>query len=277
MKNEFYSLTKGWIDWKVMLPDQFERDFGLVKCLNEGISPYIFEYEGIIPFDLVGRRTWTPAPDVSEDEFRNQHPYGKLLVDTEDGNVFREILSWAQFIKVKEKYAEPPFRGWWRIISGQLKDLLEKFELPHHVFYPVDITHEITRVTRRYYLFHLPSKYDQEFEEVIWEEMEVNFFGEQSGRKHFTFSKGELKNFTDFEQKIGEQSTKLMNEGEMVFFKGERFVYSKPYDLLGIGNEIVVSNALNEAIRGEFGDGLTYELEEQRIITGFSPGDDILG
>ena len=313
IKHEF---SGGYGDWQAMLPASFENSYMLVKMLkNASWQPGIWEGKEVIPFILVGDRTWDLSTEEMEelgyDGFEKKYPYGKHLHQPgANGEEFRDILHWGAMINTEHQITENPKNGGgntYRIVSPKMKEILEQFHLPPHRFYPAEVTHEITGEQRPYYLFHLTRETGTYLENAFWPMMKTIVIKEgrydeskMKRKKNILvkqFDLGSFEDFEDYKRKVSfakrdhagvdiDKKLDLEKEEDYNIWKKIRdyrthqpfFVFNEPYDLLWMGTEMLISDELKEALDKAFPNKKWYyerEDDDIKVITGYQPGEEL--
>ena len=316
MKKLVCGLNSGYDDWQAMLPTSFKPGSDLVQILENGTwKPKIWECNEVIPFILVGKRTWDLSTEEKEElghnGFKQKYPFGKPLHQPgTKGEEFRDILYWGANPMIEHTVFENPDNGGsgvFRIVSPKLKEVLEQFQLPPHRFYPAEVTHEITGEKRPYYLFHVTNESGNYLDNIYWPMVEVaiakkgefDYNNMASGKLENvkTYERGSLKDSKDFQKKYNDFTKQLagipedkvldLNNDEdyeiwweklsMFEAKYLNYVYLDQLDLIGFGTEIIISNELKKALDESF-SGKNLHLNNENmvdVITGYKPGEEL--
>ena len=315
MKKLKYTLNSGYDDWQAMLPTSFKNSTELAELLEDSSwSPGAWNGTETIPFILVGKRTWDlsteEVEELGHDGFKQKYPYGKPLHQPgANGEEFREILDWGSLPNIEHEITQNPVNGGgntYRIISSKLKDILEKFQLPPHRFYPIEVTHEITGEKRPYFLFHLTYETGDYVDNAYWPMMESKIIkkgsldeekGIQSEDKLWhTYDIGTFKTYKEFQEQFNLDSRKWANVSltkeldlendedyeiwlKMAIYeaKNSHYVYEEPFDLIWMGTTMMISEDLKKALDENFPEQELY-LEFPNIIdvvTDYQPGEEL--
>ncbi|MDJ1482967.1 hypothetical protein QNI16_20865 [Cytophagaceae bacterium YF14B1] len=149
-----------------------------------------------------------------------------------------------------------------RVISPELKVFLEQFVLSPHGFYPVELTHDLTKESRDYYLWHTLNIVTKE---VIYPESEFELITKRTKELIRTYGKGTFENEDQYTDVVRDELYERRN-----LLRPIKLYYVQPYEVLPAGvDDIVISEKVKRAMEAAFPSMEFYEFTDYQIITGY--------
>lgn len=253
MKELSYRLTQGGGYWSAMLRKEHSFAKELVSHMKNVWNNDTLIDVPLLHFDLMIQRTFTPDyqnyEGMSQEEatlrFDAEFPDGKPLLEEQSiEDAFSSILTWKNYSFIGPVFVDPPNLAHYRIISQELKDVLSSCHLPQHHFYPIELTQEMTKECRRYYVLHLRCHPQWAYKNCIWEECEPIIYNSKEQEVLRRCSKGEGGSFDVFFDEVFQPY-----KGDVYnMFKVDKFVFADEYDVIPVGTSLVISDALQQKL-----------------------------
>ncbi len=224
----------GNLEWKAYYLEEEEKKRGLIESMNNND---LHVSNSLIKMLYVN--TYEERSKIQETPFSS------------------DMIRWADDITYK---AYTPNSQGYMIISKKLKAILEKYELPPHSYYKVELINELDKTSNKdYELLHIYGA--KWYEHLIMEECIFEYRDEYTDEVIKTQKGG----FTSYENML-EESKKASDKEDCWYYLVEG-VFNVNYDVMwGIGNVLRISNRLKEAIEVENLNGVEcYPLRTNKI------------
>lgn len=254
MKELNHSLSEGGGYWAAMLSSEAEKSREFVRHFRSVQKHEVFENAPFWTFNLQGRRTFTPNYEdyegYSQEQaialFAKEFPQGKHIGDLSDpSSNFSPVQDWANFMFVGPSFVDPPGNSSrLRILSEEVKNVLDTCHLAPHHYYPIELVHEISQESRRYYILHFLCDRFWLFREVIWEQSIPILFELDNPDPVKIFEKGIGGSYEYFMKEIYPKE----RTGEYNGIKMEQYSIRESYDLFPFGLSMLMSNKLADLL-----------------------------
>lgn len=262
-------------DWNVVYRKDHDNILSLVRTLEKERPPVSVDWDPkeVMEFDLIPRNGLV-------DDYPRRARGNRTMVPIADetGAEWRHVLEWSGAGGMERATAGPPKVNarFHRIVSPEMKAILESFHLPPHEFIPANVRHYSSGEQRPYFLFHLIADFRTELECAYWPAMAFHIENRNLGTLMKAYGPGSAENL----EAAYAQHRNWVNENvfQLIPFmiKIPYMVYCEPYDLIWTEGWMTLSDELAEAIRTQLGEEYIGPWSGKPTFTGFLPGTDVL-
>lgn len=275
-ENINHTLSAGGGYWSAMVQSSEDKVHELIEHLGRVRNVQVLADAPVWNFDLIGRRTFTPNYEeyegMSQEEailaFEKEFPLGKLISLSENpSDDFSPIQNWSSFSMIGYSFVDSPgMTGAVRVVSEEVKRVLDDCLLPPHHFYPIQLKHEISQEIRSYYVLQLLCDVNWIFENVEWTEVEPFLYDVMASERVKDFTKGTGESYDGFVKNI----LPVEKTNDFNLLKLNRFVFKQKFDLLPVEMSMGISTNLVEKLRREGLDQAIGQSQlKQEVIIGF--------
>ncbi len=259
-------------DWHLHFLQEDEARLGLLKILDDYQQPRFWDGNQTIPMQLVGSR------DLVDDHPSKQVVNGEdfVRIVEPDGTEWAPLLEWNAAGGFGRPITGPPMYNidLVRIVSPKLREIMLRFRLPDHKFFPVQVTHEVTGEKRNYYLFQLLGNIHSGRVHAYWPAISFRFIQVESKEVFQQFEAGSAKTYDEAVDLYRKAKTSLEPSTNSLRFVHDYLMYTEQYDLVWGDGRMGLTESLAQAIAEEFAEGFVYPWHWQPIYVGFDPSKD---
>jgi hypothetical protein len=261
-------------DWHLHFLRADEKRLHLLEKLDTRLPAVAWEGTETIPMELAGK---TDLIDhYPERRNISRGPFVRVVDPT--GEEWKHCLHWSASGGLSKPIVGPPTTnlGFVRVVSPPMKQVLEHFVLPDHRFYPVEVTHEVTKERRAYFMLHLVADFVTEYELAYWPAMPLDFYEVWKKKVVRLFPAGSANSYEEF-IRLSQETNKELNYGKLeARARPTAFVYREPFDLIWNHGDMRLSEELAAAILDQFGEEYTGEYQRTPAYAGFDPDKDVI-
>ena len=261
-------------DWHLHFLSVDEKRLHLLEKLDTRFPAVAWEGTETIPMELVGK---TDLIDhFPERRHLSRGPFVRVVDPT--GEEWKHCLHWSDSGGLSKPIVGPPKvnRGFVHIVSPSFRQLLQQFILPEHRFYPVEVTHEVTKERRPYFMMHLVADVRTVHDMAYWPAMPLDFYEVWKKKVVRWFPAGSAKTYEEFKL-LSQATEKELNYKPMeAMARPTIYVYREPFDLIWNHGDLRISEELAAAILDQFGAEYISEFERTPAYAGFDPEKDVV-
>ncbi len=264
---KYYAVDYPHSNWSAMFLAESSKRTELRYHMAQNSGQQLDSSVGVPQFLLMTKRTWFPSAINEQASFRAKYPFGKRLHEPEGGKEFAPILKWGSIRMVEQEIAHPPQYKQYLIVSEQVKQRIEKFHLPEHGFYLIEVEHEVTGEKRNYYVLYLNGDLLTYAKYCNFSFMEFSILDEED-KPLKKYEPGTFSDFAEFLLVVKAQVEQFRSNDIGCTAESEYYCFNEDYDLIYTPNGRFMSERLRAALIDEVGVDFTYEEVSTPIANG---------